>query len=133
MNAVIMGRITWESIPQEFRPLPQRINLVLSRNSSLSKPDGVLQAGSLEKALNAFSASPYDKQVENIYVIGGRQIFQEAIAHPLCQKIYLTKILHAFKCDVFFPPIPPGFQEYHRSQTYSEKDLQFYFAEYHRL
>ena len=132
MNAVIMGRITWESIPQEFQPLPGRVNLILSRNPSLPKPNGVLLAGSLDEALRTFSASPYDKQVENIFVIGGRQIFMEAVAHPLCQKIYFTKILRMFECDVFFPPIPHAFKESHRSETLFEKDIQFYFTQYLR-
>ena len=96
INAVIMGRITWESIPSEFRPLPGRINVILSRNRSLQKPEDVLLADSLNASLEDLDQGSYQSQVENVYVIGGQQIFKDAVVHPLCQKIYVTRILKSF-------------------------------------
>src|SRR5262245_10605196 len=50
-NAVIMGRKTWEALPDKFRPLPGRVNLVLTHNKKLSFPPGVLQADNIDSAL----------------------------------------------------------------------------------
>src|SRR5262249_730757 len=56
LNAVIMGRKTWESLPASFRPLPGRVNMVLSKQAELSLPAGVLLAPSLENALDQLSS-----------------------------------------------------------------------------
>ena len=126
-NALIMGRVTWDSIPEKFQPLPQRVNLVLSRNPQFLKPKGVLGAISLPEALEKIKNNP---QVEKIFVIGGQQVLKEAIVHPLCEKIYLTRILQTFECDAFLPSIPPLFKEDKRTQTLEENGLSFYFCEY---
>jgi dihydrofolate reductase len=98
-NAVIMGRKTWESIPPRFRPLPDRFNLVLTRNVDFApgSPD-VLVSQSLDMALETLSSRD---DIENIFVIGGGQIFAEAMQHPACRILYLTEIHHDFDCDVF--------------------------------
>src|SRR3989338_7373825 len=93
-NAVIIGRKTWDSLPAQFRPLPGRVNLVLSRNDNLKFPQGVLRAGGLEQALDLLAEEILSKIVESVYVIGGAQIFQQAIVRQECHKIYLTQILH---------------------------------------
>ncbi len=69
-NAVIMGRRTWESLPDKFRPLPKRLNLVLSRKG-LGLPDGVLHFADFDEGLTYAGRVP---GVEDIYVIGGGDI-----------------------------------------------------------
>ncbi|CAG8557617.1 18524_t:CDS:2 [Racocetra fulgida] len=91
-NAVIMGRKTWESIPLKYRPLKDRLNVVLSRNDAIS--------------------SLTDKPtVARIFIIGGGDIYKEAIELPLCEYILLTKVYKNFNCDAFFPKIDENLYE----------------------
>jgi dihydrofolate reductase/thymidylate synthase len=127
-NAVIMGRKTWESLPQKFRPLPGRVNMVLSRSSDLNLPQGVGCSSSLEGALNKLSTS----DVENIFVIGGAQIYIDAIKHPMCQKLYVTHVKGDYACDAFFPPISKDFFPISSSEQLQEGGISFQFSDYLR-
>jgi len=103
MNAVIMGRKTWESIPEKMRPLGDRLNVVISSNSSAraeyGMSDAVLTATSLEDALRKLCAPEYSETVESVYVIGGGTIYTEALKMTeLCERVYLTEVA----------PAPPG-------------------------
>ncbi len=94
MNAVIMGRGTWDSIPARFRPLPNRINCILTRkiqNNNLdSKPDDfVLYFNSLEICLKELAKK---ENLENIFVIGGASLYNQLIYTDLIDKIYLTEV-----------------------------------------
>ena len=106
-NAVIMGRVTWESVPDQFRPLPGRLNIVISRNVSLALPEGVVRAPNLARALEQ-ARSRVD--VAGIFVLGGGEIYKQAIELPGCRRLYLTRVLKRYQCDTFFPPIPSGFR-----------------------
>ena len=99
-NVVIMGKNTWLSIPDKYRPLEGRINFVVSRSikDKPDKLDGLFK--DLQSALEAASSS--DK-VENIFIIGGEQVYRESLNFPECYKIYLTIIDAKFDCDTFFP------------------------------
>ena len=127
-NAVIMGRKTWESLPQKFRPLPGRVNMVLSKEGKLSLASGVLSSSSLENALTQLS-SP---DIESIFVIGGAQIYAEALEHPLCQKLYVTHVQGDYGCDAFFPPISRQFIPISASEQYQEEGISFQFSDYLR-
>jgi dihydrofolate reductase/thymidylate synthase len=104
-TAVIMGRITAESIPKRFWPLPLRTNIVLSRscNGSLTIEgpidNPVINCGSLNAALEYCKQAHFD----NVYVIGGSMLYHEAIMHPLCHNIYVSMISGNYDCDTFFP------------------------------
>lgn len=113
-NAVIMGRKTWESLPN---PLINRINIVLKRDGYVPTrydPNGteienVYTFNNLDAALYALSN---DASVGNIFVIGGQEIYELAIRDPRCTHIYLTKFNKDYgPCDKFFPPIPEWFDE----------------------
>ena len=127
-NAVIMGRKTWESLPQKFRPLSGRVNLVLSKEGNLSLPSGVLCPQSLDNALSQLS-SP---NIENVFVIGGAQIYAHAIAHPLCQKLYVTHVQGEYGCDAFFPLISRQFSLISASKQCQEQGISFQFSDYLR-
>ena len=103
-NAVIMGRRTWDSVPPRFRPLPNRLNVVVSRGEPDLPPEVVLARG-LDSAVDAAMAA----SVETIFVIGGGVVFSDAIRDPRCQTVYYTRIDAAFDCDVFFPVFEDGF------------------------
>jgi dihydrofolate reductase len=89
---VIMGRKTYESIG---RPLPKRLNIVLSRK--MHAIDGVEVVPSLEAAYRLLAHAP------EVMVIGGVEIFKAALLHA--EHVYLTRIHHVFEADVFFPDL----------------------------
>lgn len=110
-NAVIMGRKTWDSIDAKYKPLKNRINIVLRREGSEPIPSSddvqVYTFNSLDTALNTLAVSPV---VESIFVIGGQEIYEMAIKDPRCTKIYVTEFKQSFgTCDRFFPVIPAHF------------------------
>lgn len=88
---MIMGRKTFESIG---RPLPGRRNIVVTRDANY-RADGIETATSIEEALALAGDVP------EIMIIGGEQIFR--LSMDLTDRIYITKINHAFKGDTFFP------------------------------
>jgi dihydrofolate reductase len=97
-NAVIMGRKTWESAEVAGRPLPRRLNIVITRRG-LTPPEGVIVVGSLDAALDAA------REAESTFVVGGAEIFREAFAHPQLRYVYLTRVAGAFGCDVRIPDL----------------------------
>lgn len=103
-NAVVMGRRTWDSVPATVRPLPGRVNVVISRAPLALDPPS-LHATSLDDAL-AQAGVP---SIDRIFVIGGGQIYAQAFDHPLCRSIYLTRIHARFDCDAHIPPLEGRF------------------------
>ena len=131
-NLVIMGRKTWDSIPEKFRPLPGRINLVLTRDPKKTFPAGVLSAVDFNNALIKVQNLITAGRIANVFVIGGGEIFKEAITYPACRKLFLTHIQSVFPCDRFFPSVPLGFKETHRSAVEHQGDISYFFCTYER-
>lgn len=77
-NAVVMGRKTWESIPPENRPLPGRLNVVLTRSGSfdIATAENVLICGSMASAMELLASSPYCLSIEKVFLTGGGEIFR---------------------------------------------------------
>lgn len=124
-NAVIMGRKTWESLPEKHRPLQDRVNVVLSRGN-VDLPDGVFLEHSLDGALELLRDM---EDIDQIFVIGGANLYAQAIDHPNCEKIYLTEVLGTFDCDAFFPEFSgKEFQLTFRSDEYQENGISYRFA-----
>ena len=128
-NIVIMGRKTWDSIPARFRPLAGRKNIVTSRNRSLVLPEGVRAASSLDEALTQAAVDP--ASTEQIFVIGGGQIYAGALAHPQCTKIYLTRVHASFACDTFLPAFEETFVLESSSEPQEDRNIRYVF-EVHR-
>ncbi len=126
-NAVIMGRKTWESLPEKFRPLPERINVVLTRDKELELPEAVFKGNHFKAIFQRL-----ENQSGEIFVIGGGQILNQAIQYPECQRIYATHVRKNFDCDTFFPNFKKDFKESSRSPILKENSLEFFFAEYVR-
>lgn len=103
-HPVIMGRKTWESLPEKFRPLPERTNIVVTRQSDYEAA-GVEVAGSLEEALAAASRVP---GADEVFVIGGGSIYTLALPHA--NRIYLTLVDDEKEGDVFFPKYEKDFK-----------------------
>ena len=120
INAVIMGRKTFESLPA---PLPNRLNVVLTKgtNSSLLIPpliknndsivfsnnskNSIVFSNNFDKIIDELELNP---KIETIFVIGGENVYKQALQHPKCEKIYLN-LVHVecdlFGADAFFPEI----------------------------
>ncbi len=97
-SPVLMGRNTWDSLPERFRPLPGRRNVVLTRNAGWQAA-GAERAGSLAEALRLLGVVP------KAFVIGGAQLYAEAL--PLADELVLTEIDARFDgADAFFPAWP---------------------------
>lgn len=106
MNVVIMGRKTWESIPQRFRPLQDRWNIIVSRTMDddeiYSRYSNVILVRSLNEAIDIVSDPPmFD--VDQVFVIGGAQLYKEAVEHPACSHVHYTLVDVSVKCDTMFP------------------------------
>lgn len=138
-NAVIMGRKTWESIPAKFRPLQQRINVVLSRNplirEELGLPANVLVASSLDAALQVLSGAEMERDVDKIFVIGGEAVYREAIESQFCERIHVTSVEHEVReIDTYFPLIPAHrYRLASRSKPSTENGIQYRFTCYESI
>ena len=120
-HTIIMGRKTYESIG---RPLPNRRNIVISRNSNTSY-EGVEVVYSLE---DAFSISTNDKEV---FVIGGSNIYEQALS--FVDQLYITEIKKSFIGDAFFPEINKQIWiEYSRDDHVTNDGLEFSFVKYQK-
>jgi dihydrofolate reductase len=118
-KVVVMGRKTWESIPAKFRPLPGRINVVVTRNPDYPVPDGVERAPSLEAALAAHAR-------EEVIVSGGGEIYARAM--PRADALDITHVDRDVDGDTFFPAIDPVVWR----ETWREDHEGFAFVTYRR-
>jgi dihydrofolate reductase len=119
-HPVVMGRRTWDSLPDRFRPLPGRRNIVVTRNAGW-RAEGAERAASLDDALRLANGAP------QVYVIGGAEIYAAAL--PLADDLLLTEIDADVEGDVVFPTFdPPDFEETSRERLVSESGLSFSFV-----
>merc|ERR1719502_1691857 len=131
-----MGRKTWESIPEKFRPLAGRINVVLSRKAAEPDfvspyPENVLTAASVANALEKLGAR---SDVSEIFAIGGEAVYKEALELPSCTRIFLTRIAKDIECDAFFPAFDETiFKPTFVGQTKSCKEFTYDFVVYDRI
>lgn len=102
-NVVIMGRLTWDSIPPKFRPLTNRINVIMSK--SLKSEDvaipGVYVVNNVDQVLQLLEEIHYYK----CFVVGGSFIYKEFLEKKLLHQIMYTRINHKYDCDTFLPLI----------------------------
>ena len=121
-GTVVMGRRTWESLPERFRPLPGRRNVVLSRDPDYA-PDGAEVFPSLAAALEACD--------RDCFVIGGAATYAEAL--PLAQRCYVTHVEADVDGDAFFPPLDAAEWEcVEHGETIEENGHRFSFRVHER-
>jgi dihydrofolate reductase len=123
-HAVLMGRKTWQSLPERFRPLPNRRNLVVSR-----------QAGLLLTGAEVFTSMPAAlaalQGAERLFVIGGGELYAQAL--PLADELVLTEIDADLPGDTCFPPFEPrDWSEAQREPHQSSDGPAFAFVTYRR-
>jgi len=97
---IIMGRKTWDSIG---RPLPGRMNVVISRNPAWEAPAGTVAAASLNDALVRAEAQAELEGGDEVMIIGGGQIYAEAL--PMVDRMYITQVHAEVDGDAYFPEV----------------------------
>jgi dihydrofolate reductase len=123
-HAVVMGRRTWDSLPNRFRPLPGRRNVVVTRNAEW-RAEGAERAGSLDEALRLLAGEP------EVFVIGGAELYADAL--PQADELVVTEIDAEVEGDVFFPTWDrAAFREESREEHVSEDGVAFAFVSYVR-
>ncbi|MCW5909909.1 MAG: dihydrofolate reductase [Cyclobacteriaceae bacterium] len=95
---VIMGRKNYQSLPEKFRPLPNRTNIVITRSADFAAP-GCHVVHNLNDALE-FARKANQQEV---FVIGGAEIYRLSL--PFANRLYLTEIKAAVEGDAFFPEV----------------------------
>ena len=114
---VIMGRVNWESIPEKFRPLPGRTNVVVSRQTGFNAP-GAQVVSSLQAAIDLFPAD------DVVWLIGGAQLYAQAM--PLAQQLVITEIDADYEGDAFAPVLNTAeWTEVHRTSHTSAQGLGY--------
>jgi dihydrofolate reductase/thymidylate synthase len=128
-NAVVMGRKTWESIPLRFRPLVGRINVVVTRNDRFELPGEVIRAEGFDAALRKLEGVA---DLGRVFVIGGAEVYRQALDHRDLDAIYLTRVHATFDCDTVFGAIPPGFERVSSSSRRADGGIAYEFQVYRR-
>ena len=123
--AVVMGRTTWDSLPERFRPLPGRTNIVVTRNPAWQAA-GAIAAHSLPEALAEAA-----RHSATVWVIGGAQIYAQAL--PLADAVEVTHIQHNFDGDAFAPTLGPEWHVVQHRDATSAQGWPLRFVRYERL
>lgn len=126
-NVIVMGRKTLESFPQG-QPLPNRVNLVLSKDASY-QVKGAITLTSIEALFKELEKYP-DKEV---YVVGGGSIYKQLL--PYCDKAIITKIDEAYEADTYFTNLDelPDWEITEESEEQTYFDICYTFATYERI
>jgi dihydrofolate reductase len=123
-HPVVMGRRTWESLPDRFRPLPGRRNVVVTRNPAW-RSEGADRAGSLDEALELVGGA------ECAFVIGGAELYASAL--PLADELVLTEIDADVEGDTCFPVFRRSeFEEVARESHLTSDGMAYAFVTYVR-
>jgi dihydrofolate reductase len=118
---VIMGRKTWDSLPPRFRPLPGRMNIVVTHQADWSA-EGALRAASLTEALERCAKDP------QAWIIGGAQIYRQVLS--LADTAEVTEIEAEFEGDAFAPELDAAWKEVSRERHLSSTGLHYSFVTY---
>jgi dihydrofolate reductase len=131
-HAVIMGRKTWESLPENVRPLPGRQNIILSRQADYAARGLSPHAWflpSLPAALEKLAAER--PGMTEAFIIGGERLYTEAL--PLAHRLLLTEIDLQTEGDAWFPVFSrEEWRETRREKHVSEQGIPFAFVRYER-
>lgn len=126
-NIVVMGSNTYFSLPEKFRPLPNRENYVLCDNSGISN-DIIKEGATVFSTIDELLSYCKDKDKE-IFIIGGASIYNQFI--DKVNKLYITKIKNVFNCDTYFPKYDINeWEEIYKSKLFIENNFEYNFNIY---
>lgn len=126
-KVVVLGRKTMDTFPQK-RPLPNRTNIILSRNPEYTVKDAVV-VHSVEELLEELK----QYKSEDIYIIGGDSVYQQML--PYCDVAHVTWIEHSYHADRYFPNLDkdPEWKMTTESDELTYFDIPYYFRRYERI
>ena len=129
-HCVLMGRKSWEALPPKFRPLPDRINIVITRQKDFHDK-GCVVFSSIDDGIQ-YAKSAGEKE---LMILGGGEIYRQALHET--DKVYLTRVHHVFEeADTFFPELPvTEWKETSRQKNYADEQhkYDFDFVVYERI
>ena len=99
---VITGRKNYETIPLKYRPLKDRVNIIVTRNKEYEAPGAIVEH-SLDDAIEIARKAGEDE----LFIIGGGQVYREAFAEDVIDKLYLTIVHAQVEGDTLFPTVDP--------------------------
>ncbi|MCA1751820.1 MAG: dihydrofolate reductase [Flavobacteriales bacterium] len=102
-RTVVMGRKNYESIPHKFRPLPKRVNMIITRNTDYEAP-GCEVFNDIGAALAKAAANGE----QHCFIIGGGEIYKLSLLENLVDDLYITEVHHKVEGDTYFPKIDDG-------------------------
>ena len=126
-HPVIMGRKTWDSLPEKFRPLPGRSNVVITRQSNW-REKGTEAASSLPEALQI--CEHIVNKPSEVWIIGGAQIYAQAL--PLAHRVEVTEIDELIEGDAYAPALGSDWKEINREIRRSKTGQIFSFVSHLR-
>ncbi|KAK0402300.1 hypothetical protein QR680_016257 [Steinernema hermaphroditum] len=129
VNVVIMGRKCWDSLPAKFRPLPGRINVVLSRTMTPQKSENLIVSRSLEEAVELLQSDQYRSRIETIWNIGGREIYALGLQSPLLHKLVITRVQGDFDAEVRFPDVE--WKHFEKNDDFDGTEIEENGVKYH--
>ena len=120
---VIMGRKNYESIPEKYRPLPNRTNVVVTRNNTFTA-DNCIVTNSIENAIQIARKAGDNEP----FIIGGGQIYKLALEKNLVDKIYLTRIHANLNGDTFFPKLDKSWKILSQKKYFKDENHKYNFS-----
>ena len=120
---VIMGRKNFESIPHKYSPLPNRTNVIITRQADY-RAEGCVAVNSVEAALEIAKQNGDTEP----FIIGGGQIYKLALEANLVNKIYLSKVHHSFEGDTFFPDLNTDWKEVERTDYKADEKHDYAYS-----
>lgn len=99
---VLMGRKSWDALPDKYRPLPDRVNIVVTRQNNFNPP-GCIVVSSIEQGIEVAEAAGE----EELMIIGGGEIYKQSL--PYTNRVYITCVHHEFaEADAYYPQLDPN-------------------------
>lgn len=120
---VIMGRKNFESIPEKYRPLPNRTNIIVTRKQQYEAKN-ILTVNSVKEGIEIAKRNN-DKEP---FIIGGGEIYELSLKEDLVDKIYLTKLHKEFSGDTFFPILDKKWKEINRVDVKADENHECAFS-----
>jgi dihydrofolate reductase len=120
---VIMGRKNFESIPHKYRPLPNRKNIIITRNKNY-----IAQNCTIKNNLNDALEEARNSNENEAFIIGGGEIYRLALEENLVDRIYLTRIHHEFEGDTFFPNLSSEWKEINKKDFFKDEKHKYNFT-----